>query len=307
MMRDRLFFAFVTATYGLVGYAQNIVLTNDDGWATANIRAQFESLTSAGFDVVLSAPAENESGTGSLSSTPTPLTESCEFDTCPAGSPAEGSNVSDPHINYVNGFPVDAVRFGIQKLAPEFFGGSGPDFVVSGPNIGSDLSIAAIFSGTVGAACEAALEGFPSASISGVSGSQVSFTTLDSEPDSASTLAARIYAELATHLVQTITSSGSTPLLPNDITVHVNFAAIDNCTDASAFQWVFSRLIWNPLPTDILTCGSKQLPPESSVLSAGCFASVTAMDAALKVDVAASVQQTVMDTLNSLPFSCLPS
>ena len=31
---------------------------------------------------------------------------------------------------------VDAVRFGIQELSPKFFG-SRPDFVVSGPNVGS--------------------------------------------------------------------------------------------------------------------------------------------------------------------------
>lgn len=45
--------------------------------------------------VVLSAPAENESGTGSSTATPTNLTEPCEFDTCPTGSPAEGFNSSD--------------------------------------------------------------------------------------------------------------------------------------------------------------------------------------------------------------------
>lgn len=32
---------------------------------------------------------------------------------------------------------VDAVRYGIQTLAPKFFSGAGPDFVTSGPNIGS--------------------------------------------------------------------------------------------------------------------------------------------------------------------------
>ena len=45
--------------------------------------------------VVLSAPALDQSGTGSRSRTPTVLTEPCEFDTCPVGSPAEGSNASD--------------------------------------------------------------------------------------------------------------------------------------------------------------------------------------------------------------------
>ena len=38
-------------------------------------------------------------------------------------------------LNYVNGFGPDAVKYGIQVLAPEFFGGP-PDIVISGPNIG---------------------------------------------------------------------------------------------------------------------------------------------------------------------------
>lgn len=46
--------------------ATNIVLSNDDGWAELNIRAFYNSLTAAGDSVVLSAPAENESGTGML-------------------------------------------------------------------------------------------------------------------------------------------------------------------------------------------------------------------------------------------------
>ena len=44
--------------------ASNIVLSNDDGWAEINIRAFYNALTAAGDSVVLSAPAENESGTG---------------------------------------------------------------------------------------------------------------------------------------------------------------------------------------------------------------------------------------------------
>lgn len=44
--------------------AINIVSSNDDGWAEANIRALFQSLTAAGHSVVVSAPAENQSGTG---------------------------------------------------------------------------------------------------------------------------------------------------------------------------------------------------------------------------------------------------
>ena len=87
--------------------ATNIVLANDDGWAELNIRTFFNTLTASPFnyDVVLSAPAENESGTGSSDATPTVLNTTCEFDTCPVGSPAEGFNASnrksysDKHTN----------------------------------------------------------------------------------------------------------------------------------------------------------------------------------------------------------------
>lgn len=46
--------------------AANIVLSNDDGWAEINIRTLFNVLEAAGENVLLSAPTENESGTGTL-------------------------------------------------------------------------------------------------------------------------------------------------------------------------------------------------------------------------------------------------
>lgn len=46
-----------------------IVQSNDDGWAEKNIRVLNEALVAAGNDVVLSAPADNESGRGELIST----------------------------------------------------------------------------------------------------------------------------------------------------------------------------------------------------------------------------------------------
>lgn len=42
-----------------------IVQSNDDGWSEANLRTFFNVLTTAGHQVVLSGPAENQSGTGS--------------------------------------------------------------------------------------------------------------------------------------------------------------------------------------------------------------------------------------------------
>lgn len=48
----------------LLAKGTNVVLSNDDGWAEINIREFYYALTNAGDSVVLSAPAENESGTG---------------------------------------------------------------------------------------------------------------------------------------------------------------------------------------------------------------------------------------------------
>ncbi|KZT69465.1 sure-like protein [Daedalea quercina L-15889] len=245
---------FITLSCSSLALASNIVLTNDDGWAVANIRAQYADLVSAGYDVILSCPAENESGTGSDTETPQTLTEPCEYDTCPTGSPAEGYNSSDTHLNYVNAYPVDAVRYGIQTLAPELFDGAEPDFVVSGPNVGTNTGSTTQISGTVGAACEAAKEGYPATAFSGDTGAQ------------------------------------------------------NGCSDASDYEWVFSRNVADSSATDYETCGSTTLPTESSVVdTSGCYASVSVLNATTKTDVDATIQGEVYSRLTALPFSCLPS
>ncbi|KAI0370897.1 sure-like protein [Pilatotrama ljubarskyi] len=289
----------------VIAHAQKLILTNDDGWAVAQIRAQRDSLVDAGFNVVLSCPADNRSGTGSSSAPPVPLQQPCEFNTCPTGSPAEGFNASDPPLNYVNSFPVDAVRFGIQTLAPQFFG-SAPDFVVSGPNVGNNLGTVTQNSGTVGAACEAAKEGIPSVAFSASSVSQVSYTTLTSTPTSPATLSAFIYATLTTTLTEALLSPAARPILPPGITLNVNYgsttfsssgAPSGDCTSASDFRWVFTRILPSSSATDVETCGSTKLPDEGTVVRAGCFASVSVMNASTKADVDAAMQAAVLTRL----------
>lgn len=55
---------FALALFPLASQAVNIISSNDDGWAEVNIRSLYSALTSAGHSVVVSAPAENQSGTG---------------------------------------------------------------------------------------------------------------------------------------------------------------------------------------------------------------------------------------------------
>ncbi|KAJ6542726.1 sure-like protein [Mycena capillaripes] len=280
--------------------ANKIVLTNDDGWAVAQIRAQNDALKAAGYNVVLSCPAINKSGTGSSTTTPTVLTSPCEFNTCPTGSPATGFNASDTRINYVNAFPVDSARFGIQTLAPKFFNGSKPDLIVSGPNVGNNLGSTVLISGTVGAASEAALEGIPSIAFSAATGGQVSYTTLTTASTSADSKAAVIYSALSVKLVNALLASPA-PILPTGISLNVNYPSTTSCTSAAAFKFVLTRINANSGATDVQTCGTTHLPTESSVIQkAGCFATVSVFNANTKGDVDAATQGAVLAKLTSL-------
>ncbi|KAI0651335.1 sure-like protein [Trametes meyenii] len=293
---------------GAYASATSVLITDDDGWATAQIRQQFDVLNSTGYNVVLSAPALNQSGKSSLSTTPKPLTEPCEFNTCPTGSPATGFNASNPRLNYVNGFPVDAAKHGLQTLAPIYFPGGKPDFVVSGPNVGTNLGLVVLLSGTVGAACESARSGVPAAAFSGASGSQVSYTTLATDPDSDASRAARIYSDLTATFVRTLADAAAAspgPFLPPGVIVNVNYAKIDDCPSADSYKWVFSRLVWNIFETDTETCGSDHLPDESKVVGSGCYASVSVISASSKLDVNATLQAQVKERLQGLQFACL--
>ncbi|KAG6837747.1 hypothetical protein H0H93_001673 [Arthromyces matolae] len=285
------------------GKATKVVLTNDDGWAIANIRAEYAALKAAGYKVVLSAPAENQSGTASSSATPTTLTIPCEFDSCPVGSPAIGHNASDPFLNYVNSFPVDSVRYGIQTAAPKLLG-SKPDLVFSGINIGNNFGIYVDYSGTVGAATEAALEGIPSVAFSGWSGAQVSYTTL-SDTKANTTEAANIYTKLSLKFLKQLLSNDG-PILPKNISLNVNYGPIDNCTSPDAYKFIFTRIFTADNTTvDYRTCGSTQLPDETSVIMmSGCHATVSVFSATNKSDVSAATQGWVHNKLNPL-FTCL--
>lgn len=91
--------ALFLAAFPLVS-AFNVVLSNDDGWAVSEVRSFYSALTSAGFDTILSAPAEGRSGTSSKDEPPTEVgDEGCQFDSCPPNSPATGRNASDPKLN----------------------------------------------------------------------------------------------------------------------------------------------------------------------------------------------------------------
>ncbi|THH05555.1 hypothetical protein EW145_g4708 [Phellinidium pouzarii] len=309
------FFRILVSLAAIVGANSQIkiVHTNDDGWAVANVRAQDTALVNAGFNVVLSSPAENESGTGSSDAPATTLGPSgCEFESCPPFAPATGSEPDNRKCYNlsISAPTLTAKPFSSSQLRELIPCDLGPDFVVSGPNVGNNLGPDINGSGTVGAACEAAIEGFPSVALSGAGGSQVSFTTLNTS--SASTTTAEVFAAIGTTFTQALLAApfnASSPILPPNITLNVNYPdASGSCTDPDAFSFVLTRLApaTASTPPDVTTCGTDRLPVENSVVALpGCFASVSVIHAPSKSDVDAATQAFVLNRLSSLLPSVL--
>ncbi|KAG8751265.1 hypothetical protein FRC12_012522 [Ceratobasidium sp. 428] len=268
--------------------ALKVLIGNDDGWAEANIRAFYQALSAAGYDAVVSAPVQNQSGTGSSDEAAKPLTKPGQYDSVPAGAPAQGANSTDPRLNYVNSYPVTAIKYGTATLASKFFGGA-PDIVVTGPNLGNNLGSTTKISGTVGAATEAIKEGIPAIAFSGKSGSGRSYTTLKAGDQSF------VYAQISQRLVAALTGT-SKPWLPTGVGLNVNFPAISStCASVNDFKFVLTSVYKDSSRTDVETCDNDgHLPDESSVLSKSgkCYVTVSAFNAD-KLD--ASAEQQVGD------------
>ncbi|KAI8963429.1 sure-like protein [Daldinia sp. FL1419] len=277
-----------------------ILQSNDDGWAELYIRSLNKALNEAGHDVVLSAPAENKSGTGSSDEDPSPRTEACEYDSCPAESGPLGYNETNPRLNWVNSFPVTSARLGIDTIGPKLWNGLGPELVVSGPNVGSNLFLEVPFSGTVGVAVYSTLKArIPALAFSGASDGRLAF-------DAAVPQRSTVYAQLATQLTNAVIDSGK-PYLPKNVFLNVNFPKVEgDCTDPSKFKWVLTRI--NPgifSERDVETCGTDRLPTESSVVDAdGCQIAVSVGDSTDKTTAPAELQAEVLKKLGSL-LTCL--
>ncbi|KAF1945348.1 sure-like protein [Clathrospora elynae] len=286
-------------------FAQGIrvVQSNDDGWSEGNLRTFFDVLNSAGHEVVLSGPAENQSGTGSSDAPPTTVdSDGCIHASCPGGSPPTGANVTDPRLNYVNSFPVTSIKFGIDVVAPKLWNGAKPELALTGPNVGGNVAIQVPFSGTVGAAVYAVKTAqIPAIAFSGKTGDPTAW-------NASTTLHSRVYADLALNVTTTIINSGK-PYLPANTFLNVNFPAVSDteCNNLSEFKYIFTRINIGLLSArDADWCGSTRLPWETDVVNRdGCFVTISPGDANDKTTVNdAAVQQQIITKLKPI-LSCL--
>ncbi len=121
-----------------------ILVTNDDGITAPGIQALVEAMKPLG-NVVVVAPDSPQSGMGHAITIAKPL----RLDKTTYHGEVMGYQTS--------GTPVDCVKLAIDKILH-----AKPDLCVSGINHGSNSSINVIYSGTMSAAMEGAIEGIPS-------------------------------------------------------------------------------------------------------------------------------------------------
>ena len=125
-----------------------ILVTNDDGYQAPGILALFNALKSD-HEVTLAAP-DREKGAGGHGIT--------------LHTPLKHQKVRLGHNDFghaVAGNPADCVKLALFDICDQT-----PDLVISGINAGSNTGLNINYSGTVGAAREAAINGIPAIAVS---------------------------------------------------------------------------------------------------------------------------------------------
>jgi 5'-nucleotidase len=127
-----------------------VLITNDDGYQAPGIRALAPAIAELGYDVLVVAPLEDESGVGSARAGM-------------VGRPIRTASEEEGGVTYigVEGTPALAVT-----LASVGAFGRAPDLVVSGINRGHNIGVPIFHSGTVAAALTAAGQGLSAVAIS---------------------------------------------------------------------------------------------------------------------------------------------
>lgn len=141
----------------------SILVTNDDGVEAPGLFALVSKLHSEGFPVLVVAPRGEQSASGMRLTLRKPMRIEVHTD-------IERSIRVNPDVPLVvmsvEGTPCDAVIVAIEGAIDQHRKGIKPSLCVSGINLGPNLSVDVLHSGTVSAAREASMYGIPSISTS---------------------------------------------------------------------------------------------------------------------------------------------
>jgi 5'-nucleotidase len=125
-----------------------ILLTNDDGIGADGLHAAWNALQADGHEVHVCVPDRPRSAVGHAITMHKPLR-------------IKKVETRDGLATTTNGTPADCVTMALLHLLPQ-----PPDLCISGINLGPNLGDDVHYSGTVGGAMEAVLNGVPSMAIS---------------------------------------------------------------------------------------------------------------------------------------------
>ncbi|KAK2624415.1 hypothetical protein QTJ16_006365 [Diplocarpon rosae] len=295
----------VLASLLAFGQGLNILITNDDGFGTGNIRELYKAMKELGHNVYIVASVTNQSGTGGTVkyTKMKELTENGDFGLVKKGAPSIGPDPMDSNIWYYNGTPSACVQVALDYVLPRHAGLSTVDLVLSGPNYGSNLgAFMFTLAGTLGATYTAVERGIPAIGISAANHEVTSYksvnrTTAIGLRDPA-TITAQLTANLAQQLIHNVAARGGGRLLPLGYGLHVNIPYITSFTSADCVdpRFVHTRLTGSALVnkavfnerTGLFTwtghvdpglnqCihGDCSFPGETAVLNKGCQSSVT--------------------------------
>ncbi len=129
---------------------RKILITNDDGYQSRGIASLVKIMKNYG-EVTVVAPKKHQSG----------MSMAVSLGYKPIAVKNLGV-IDGVNWHYVDGTPATAAKYAVDVL----FADEKPDLVVSGINHGSNASTAMWYSGTIGAAREAALAGVPAIGVS---------------------------------------------------------------------------------------------------------------------------------------------
>jgi 5'-nucleotidase len=178
----------------LTTFGKTILLTNDDGYQAPGITALYKALTAANHDVILVAPAtQQSSASASISSSGVKLVKHTDT------------------IYSVTGRPADAVRIGLSEVMND----KKPDLVISGANFGQNSGRDVMVSGTVGAAATAHALGFPAIAIS----VEIKFSELEQRFPST----IKVMGDAADVVVALLASKAK---LPENAILNINYPAV---------------------------------------------------------------------------------
>jgi 5'-nucleotidase len=186
-----------------------ILVCNDDGIHAPGIKALIEAVEHLG-ELVIVAPDRPQSGMGHAVTIGEPLLIN------------EKTGLFGKHKAYeTTGTPVDCVKLAVDRILHKK-----PDLLVSGINHGANSSVNVIYSGTMSAAVEGAIEGIPS----------VGFSLCDFAYDADFKLAAKVAKQVAALILQNGLMPGTLLNVNIPKIAEADFKGIKVCRQAAA-KW----------------------------------------------------------------------